>query len=72
MKWLVFEKLSWKHVSQKTVPTTTADDGGSLFLLSAAAAEGSINVKQRMKNSMVKVNQDIFVTRFCVFVWENE
>ena len=70
MKWLVFEKSSWKQVSQKTVPTTTADgdEDGTFFPWSAT--EGSINVKQRMN---IMVNQDILkvTIRLCIFIWEN-
>lgn len=34
MKWLAFEKSCWKHVSQQTVPITTAD--GCFFGLLAS------------------------------------
>lgn len=50
MKWLFFEKSSRKHVSQYTVPTTTAE--GS-FLSWLASERLLINVKQR-RNMMKK------------------
>lgn len=49
-------------MSQKTVPTTTADGDGDVdgsFLPLSASAEGSINVKQRM--NIITVNQDMIL-----------